>query len=70
MRTKYLFKLKYCGYNLKKVIFFPKEYFPSEFFCLDHTLEDNDDIFLISKIDRGPQVACSRMTLLNGKERV
>ena len=34
MRTKYLFKLKYCGYNLKKVIFFPKEYFPYDSFTL------------------------------------
>lgn len=35
MWTKYLLKLKiYCGYNLRKIIFFLKEYFPSNSFTL------------------------------------
>lgn len=35
MWTKYLLKLKiYCGYNLRKIILFLKEYFPSNSFTL------------------------------------
>ena len=69
MRTKYLLKLKHCGYNLKNNIL-SKRIFSFWFSCLDHTLEDDDDVFFISKIDRGPQVTYSWMTLLNGEEHV
>ena len=51
------------GYNKNNIFF-------SNFFCLDHNLEDDDDVFLISKINQGPQVAYSRMNLLNSEERV
>ena len=70
IRTKYLLELKiHCGYNLKNNIL-SKRIFSLWFFYLDHTLEDDDDIFLILKINWGPQVAYSRMTLLNGEECV
>ena len=68
MRTKYLLKLKYYGYNLKNNILY--KIFLLWFFCLDHNLEDDDDVFLISKINQGPQVAYSQMNSLNDEERV
>ena len=40
-------------------------------FHLDHNLKDNDEnVFLISEINRGPQVACSRMNSLNNEDHV
>ena len=38
---------------------------------LDHNLKDSDkNVFLILNINRGPQVACSQMNSLNGKDRM
>ena len=56
--------------TISKIILFSKRIFSLLSFCVDHTLEDDDDVFLISKINQGPRVAYSQMNPLNGEERV
>ena len=60
--------------TISKIIFFSKKYFSSDsfvwFVCLNHTLEDDDEVFLISKINRVSQVAYFRMNSLNGDDEV
>ena len=60
---------KYYGYNFKYNILY-KRIFSLKLFCFNHNLKNDDDVFLILNINRGPQVAYSRINLLNGEERV
>ena len=69
MRTKYLLKLKYCEYNLKYNILY-KKIFYFWFFRFDHNLKNDNDVFLISEINWGPQVVYSWMKSLNDEEHV
>ena len=70
MRTKYLLKLKKnYEYNLKNNILY-KKIFSLWFFRFDHNMKNNNDVFLISNINQGPQVAYSWMNLLNSEEHM
>ena len=76
MQIKYLLKLKILWVQYRIYIYIyiyiysSKKIFSLLFFCLDHTLEDNDDIFLVLKINQGPQVVYSQMNSLNGEEHM
>ena len=71
MQIKYLLKLKILWVQYQIYIYIlSKKIFSLLFFCLDHTLEDNDDIFLVLKINQGPQVVYSQMNSLNGEEHM
>ena len=56
--NKIVIEIKILWGTIFVVIFFTKEYIPL-IFHLDHNLEDNDDVFLILKINRGPHMAYS-----------
>ena len=60
---------KYYGYNLKYNILY-KRIFSLKLFRFNHNLKNDDDTFLILKINQGPQVTYSRINSLNGEERM
>ena len=59
MWIKYLLKLKYYKSKISKIIFY------IWLFCFDHNLKNDDDVLLISKINRGLHVVYSWMISLN-----